>query len=40
VIERGRYWYTVRKDGGSWKILTLAEVKPPFTGPENVMCNT
>jgi ketosteroid isomerase-like protein len=34
VIERGRYWYTVRKDGGNWKVLTLAEVKPPFTGPE------
>jgi ketosteroid isomerase-like protein len=34
VIEQGRYWYTVRKESGSWKILTLAEVKPPFTGPE------
>jgi hypothetical protein len=34
VIERGRYWYTVRKDGGNWKVLTLVEVKPPFTGPE------
>jgi ketosteroid isomerase-like protein len=37
VIEQGRYWYTVRKENGNWKILTLAEVKPPFTGPENVM---
>ena len=34
VIEQGRYWYTVRKTDGGWKILTLAEVKPPFTGPE------
>ena len=33
VLERGRYCYTVRKDGGAWKILTLTEVKPPFTGP-------
>lgn len=34
VIEQGRYWYTARKADGSWKILTLAEVTPPFTGPE------
>ena len=34
VIESGRYWYTVRKEGGNWRILTLAEVKPPFIGPE------
>jgi hypothetical protein len=33
VLERGRYCYTVRKDGGTWKILTLTEVKPPFPGP-------
>jgi hypothetical protein len=33
VIESGRYCYTVRKDGGAWKILTLTEVKPPFSGP-------
>jgi len=33
VLERGRYCYTVRKDAGAWKILTLAEVKPPFSGP-------
>jgi ketosteroid isomerase-like protein len=33
VIESGRYCYTVRKDGGVWKILTLTEVKPPFSGP-------
>jgi len=33
VLERGRYCYTLRKDGGTWKILTLTEVKPPFPGP-------
>ncbi|HEV8718266.1 MAG TPA: hypothetical protein VGX03_36300 [Candidatus Binatia bacterium] len=33
VLEQGRYCYTLRKDGGAWKILTLTEVKPPFTGP-------
>jgi len=34
VIEQGRYWYTMCKVDGNWKILTLAEVKPPFPGPE------
>lgn len=33
VLESGRYCYTVRKDSGVWKILTLTAVKPPFTGP-------
>jgi ketosteroid isomerase-like protein len=33
VLEQGRYCYTVRKDGNAWKILTLAEIKPPFPGP-------
>jgi len=33
VLESGRYCYTVRKDGDSWKILTLTAVKSPFTGP-------
>jgi ketosteroid isomerase-like protein len=33
VIESGRYCYTVRKDGGVWKILTLTEVQSPFSGP-------
>lgn len=31
-IEHGRMCYTVRKDGGMWKILTLADVKQPFDG--------
>jgi hypothetical protein len=33
TLESGRYCYTVRKDGGAWKIVTLTAVKPPFTGP-------
>lgn len=31
-IEHARLYYTVRKDGGAWRILTLADVQPPFTG--------
>lgn len=33
VLEKGRYCYTLRKDSGAWKIVTLTEVKPPFPGP-------
>ena len=33
VLEQGRYCYTLRKEEGAWKILTLTEVKPPFSGP-------
>ena len=33
ILESGRYCYTVRKESGAWKVLTLTEVKPPFTGP-------
>ena len=33
ILESGRYCYTVRKDSGTWKILTLTEVKSPFAGP-------
>lgn len=35
VLESGRYCYTVCKDGGVWKILTLTAVQPPFAGPGN-----
>jgi len=31
-IEHARLCYTVRKDGGAWRILTLTDVKPPYTG--------
>ncbi|MGE0680527.1 MAG: hypothetical protein AB7P69_06415 [Candidatus Binatia bacterium] len=34
TLESGRYCYTVRKENGSWKILTLTAVKPPFIGPD------
>lgn len=33
AIENARLCYTVRKAGSAWKILTLTDVKPPFTGP-------
>jgi ketosteroid isomerase-like protein len=33
VLERVRACYTLRRDGGAWKIITIAEVKPPFRGP-------
>ena len=33
VLDAGRACYTVRRDGKAWKMLTIAEVKPPFLGP-------
>jgi len=36
VLERVRAYYMLRRDGGSWKIVTLSEVKPPFLGPGNI----
>jgi ketosteroid isomerase-like protein len=33
ILENGRACYTVRRDGKAWKIVALAEVKPPFLGP-------
>src|SRR4249920_2208352 len=33
ILESGRYCYTVRKDKGVWKVMTLTEVKSPFSGP-------
>lgn len=32
-IENARICYTVRKDAATWKILTLTDVKPPYSGP-------
>jgi hypothetical protein len=32
-LERVRACYTVRRDSKGWKIVTIAEVKPPFLGP-------
>jgi hypothetical protein len=36
VLERGRGCYTLWRDGESWKIVTVAEVQPPFLGPGDV----
>ena len=33
ILEQGRACYTVRRDGNTWKFLTITEIKPPFTGP-------
>jgi len=33
VLEKVRACYMVRRDGGTWKILTFMEIKPPFPGP-------
>jgi len=40
ILESGRYCYTVRKDRGVWKVLTLTEIKPPFSGPVMMQDNT
>ena len=36
VVDAGRACYTLRRDGKVWKMLTIAEVKPPFLGPGNL----
>jgi len=36
VLENGRACYTVRRDGKKWKIVALAEVKPPYRGPGDI----
>jgi len=36
VLERVRACYTLRRDGKSWKLVTVAEVKPPFLGPGDI----
>jgi hypothetical protein len=33
ILEQVRACYTVRRDAKGWKIVTLAEIKPPFLGP-------
>jgi uncharacterized NTF2-like protein DUF6841 len=33
ILEQGRACYTVRREGKAWKMVTIAEVKPPFLGP-------
>lgn len=36
VLEKLRACYMLRRDGASWKIVTITEVKPPFLGPGEV----
>jgi len=33
VLEKLRATYMFRRDGGTWKILSLAQIEAPFTGP-------
>ena len=33
VLEKLRATYMYRRDGGTWKILTLALIESPFSGP-------
>jgi hypothetical protein len=36
VLERVRAFYTLRHDGKTWKIITMALATPPFTGPGDI----
>lgn len=36
VLESLRACYMIRRDGGSWKIVTISEVKAPFLGPGDI----
>ena len=36
ILERLRAFYTLRNDGKAWKIVTIAEAKPPFPGPGDI----
>ncbi len=36
ILERLRAFYTLRKDGKSWKIVTLSMANPPFPGPGEI----
>jgi hypothetical protein len=36
VLEKGRACYTARRDGTSWKIVAIGEIKPPFLGTGDV----
>ena len=36
VLEKVRACYMLRREGDGWKIVTLSEIKPPFTGPGGV----
>jgi hypothetical protein len=36
VLERGRTCYTIRRDSGRWKIVSMLEVAEPFLGPGSI----
>lgn len=36
VLESGRGCYTARRDGKTWKMVTITEVERPFLGPGNL----
>ena len=36
ILEKVRACYMLRRDGTSWKIVTLSEIKPPFLGPGDI----
>jgi hypothetical protein len=36
VLEKIRACYMLRRDGASWKIMTISEVKPPYLGPGDI----
>jgi hypothetical protein len=36
VLERLRAFYTLRNDGKAWKVVVIAEAKPPFPGPGDI----
>jgi hypothetical protein len=33
ILEQVRACYTLRRDAKGWKIVALAEIKPPYLGP-------
>jgi hypothetical protein len=36
ILEKIRACYMLRREGGSWKIMTISEIKPPFLGPGDI----
>lgn len=37
ILEKVRACYTVRREAESWKIVTVAEIRPPYLGPGQVL---
>jgi hypothetical protein len=36
TLERVRACYTLRRDAKGWKIVAMAEIKPPYLGPGDI----